>query len=220
MKNPSPILRILNINDLNDALRLQECAVQELKDYYQPMDKKIIEAALSNQLSVGLFADDNMVGMRLCQIVDNRDLIHIKLSLAKDTRLLFLCGTYLIPTVRANKLGLKMTTACLDLAKNAGIEHVYTTVSPQNYPNLNNLLMGGFYIIDIGIQYSNKLRYTVYSNIQKKISLEKLELIHSIQIKNEDIQTQKKFIESGYVGVKTIKKQKELYTFYVEHIYL
>lgn len=207
------VLRILNIGDVKDVLHLQNCAVQELKDRYQPMDKMVIEDALSNQLSVGFFANDVMIGMRLCQMKDNKDLMNTKLVFEKNTNTLFLCGTYLLPAVRGHKLGLKMTKACLDLAKKVGIEHVYTTVSPLNYPNLSNLLSIGFFIIDIGIKYTNKLRYTVYSNIQKKMLLKKSSLI---EVKNKDHEIQKDLIQRGYFGVKTIKKNNNLYVCYLK----
>jgi len=138
------------------------CEVGELFFCRLPEDK--VFDFVQQGRSVGCFDRDIMVGMRLSYTSFVSPDFLEKLPVENDASILgaILYGVYVEPIYRNRGLAKTMTSMVLNMLEEAGIQHIYSTVHPQNTPNLRALQANGFKIVYEGIFYRDKPRCLLY----------------------------------------------------------
>jgi hypothetical protein len=108
---------------------------------------------------------------------------------------------------------LKIINLLVKESEKAGFYHICATVSPYNYPSLNSFFKSGnVSIVALKQKYNGKLRYIVYRNLKKDLSIKPNTNIKQI---NTAITEQQDKIKRGYIGYKPKKYHQAVRPMYV-----
>jgi ribosomal protein S18 acetylase RimI-like enzyme len=196
-------IRFLNEDDLQDAMKLQEIVLHNLKDseIYHPASQEILKEYLNKKDSaIGVVIGEGLIGFGILHIPgdeqDNlgRDIGMSKMDLNKVAHLQF---SVVHPDYRGNFLQSKLAKYLLDVIEDIGCWHVLCTISPKNYYSLRNAFQMGFVIKGIKEKFGGLLRCILYKN--NSISANPT-WRNVVTIKSSDIEGQKKLLNEGFVG--------------------
>lgn len=205
------LIRPITLKNYDAAVELQNIAVNMMGKKYHPVPESMIVDCLDHGKSLGLFVEDRIVGMRLAydhtksrQIASTSAEIAESLKIPEDEMqaCVYFCGVMLLPEYRGNKLGLRMTNHALSLLDINKHYHIYTTVHPENYPSLSNLLNIGLLIKSCGISYGADLRFILHRDLRRGSTYIPRQ---SKVVRSDDIERNKQVISQGYVGFMPIK---------------
>jgi len=198
---------------LEEILDLQELIVTQLDDpdLFHPGSISFIKEHIQKKgRIIGISSGNRLIGYRVLSFPgSDPDNLGIDLSVPKTelSRVAHLEIFAVHPDYRGNTLQLKTLPSVISILRDFGYEHVCATVSPKNYPGLNNLLKGRFVIKGLKEKYGGKLRYILYQNLAQPISRVSQE---TITLLNTDIQEQKRALARGYYGYEMLVKPEGL----------
>ena len=158
-------IRAIGEEYLKTVLAFQAKAITEVGEQFFHLEpENIVSAALQQGRSVGCFDRGCAIAMRLshASIIPAEFLGKLPIESKVSVVGAKLCGVYVEPNYRNRRLAKTMTSMVLTMLEEAGIQHTYTTVHPQNTPNLRALQANGFQIVYEGIFYKHKPRFLLY----------------------------------------------------------
>jgi len=180
-------IKSLNATYFDDAIILQNTAASIMKDKYRPVPESMISESLKQGNSLGLFVKNKIVGMRL---VYEREISAVaakclKIPENERNECIYGCGVVILPQYSGNKLGLRMTNHIISILDISKHYHIYTTVHPENYPNLKNLMNSGLVIKNCDRYYDNKIRFLMHRDLRHTLNYSptRTHLIRSNDIK-------------------------------------
>ena len=189
------------------VMQLQEVIVQNLTrpDLLQAFSSDFMKRHMGTQgIVLGVFVEDHLAAFRNIYFPDpwdaewnlGRDLGLPDEELASVANLQMVC---VHPRFRGNSLALKMNRVSLGLLRERGAQHhICATVSPFNIWNIPVLLASGFRIAKLKNKYGGKVRYIVHQNLRAPFYFKD----HGgVKVPLEDLDAQKKWLESGFYGV-------------------
>ncbi len=197
------------------VMNLQEVIIQHLqrRDLLQPFSCDFMRQHMGRQgMVLGVFVEHRLAAFRNIYFPTpgdkewnlGRDLGLPEEDLTKVANLQMVC---VHPDYRGNSLALKMNQVSLGLLREKGVHrHICATVSPYNIWNLPVLLAGGFRIAALKSKYGGKLRYIVYQDLQRPFLFDDNS---AFQVRLDDFNTQKKWLDLGFYGVAFGKRQNQ-----------
>jgi hypothetical protein len=202
-------LVFLDESYLTKIMDLQEIIVQNLSDpdlFHADSIHFIGDHISKRGRIIGVISEKALIAYRMVAFPGNdHDNLGIDLALPKSKRnkVAHLESFSVHPDYRGNHLQLKTLGPTIRIIRDFSYEHLCATVSPNNYPGLNNLLKGGLVIRGLKEKYGGKLRYILYQNLKKPIGRD---IGHTIPFSHADIVGQKRVLEEGYYGYEVRRK--------------
>ena len=205
----------LNEKHLPLVMTLQEVIIQHLQrpELLQPFSCDFMKQHMGNQgIVLGVFVEHRLAAFRNIYFPApgdrewnlGRDLELPEDDLTKVANLQMVC---VHPDYRGNGLALKMNQVSLGLLRErGGHRHICATVSPYNLWNLPVLLASGFRIVALKSKYGGKLRYIVYQDLQRPFLFDDKS---AFQVRLDDFNTQKKWLDAGFCGVALDKRENK-----------
>ncbi|MBF0224440.1 MAG: GNAT family N-acetyltransferase [Desulfobacterales bacterium] len=214
-------------NYFSNILKLQEIIINDLdrEENFHPITMNELETEFNvNSEMIGIMAEYGLIAYHSVYFPnsDEREYnfgFDIALPSYEMDKVANIKAVMVHPKYRGHRLGYILNMLSLERLKNKGYNHIFATVSPYNSDSLLMFMHSGFVIRNLKYKYGNKLRCIVYNDITKNFSQIKY-FGKEIFISNEDIETQKKYLNEGYVGVdiRNIDNQyKIVYVNYLDH---
>ncbi|PPT08101.1 hypothetical protein CKA32_006329 [Geitlerinema sp. FC II] len=198
-KLPYKICR-LSIQNLDDVVNIRSFASRSIGNLF--LDRRPpsqIEQILAQNLSLGLFCQDELVGIRLTAYpsVDTPYLLDaLPIPPQEIHRHARLTGVVILPPYRGQNFGSHLTQISLQELKTLGKEVVWATVSPSNYPSLRLFLNLNFRIYRWVKLHENCDRFVLKTDTQMK----PLALSPPTFIEHSDFVAQTELLDRGWVG--------------------
>ncbi|AOT70811.1 GNAT family N-acetyltransferase [Geosporobacter ferrireducens] len=115
-------------------------------------------------------------------------------------------ATVVHPQYRGNRLQARLLKHTIPLLESLGYYHVFSTISPYNYPSLKNVMDTGLVIRDLknrsGV-YEGKLRFLLARDLRKP---SRIDFVEQVVFSNRDIEKQQQLLQQGFIGYQLIKK--------------
>lgn len=204
-------LRYLTITDLPDILKLQTIVYEALEDKnrLETLEEKEFQSILEGEpLMVGVFCEEKLISFRAFLNPDDdseglgRD---IGLTEKDYTEIIYSEISNVHPDYRGNHLQTKMGNFIMEQLDPSVFRYILATVAPGNIPSMKDKFALGMSIYQVKEKYGGKLRYIYCNDLQ----LDKLISSEQKEINMNDIHTQAKLIEEGYIGTGMKKSGNE-----------
>ncbi len=205
-------MRLLHLEHLEQMMILQDVIITRLsrKEMLEVFSLEFMREHLGVRgIVIGIFVDERLVAFRNVFFPDSndkewnlgRDLRFSKVELNKTANLQMVC---VHPDFRGNSLGLKMNSQAIALIRQrSAIRHLFASVSPYNYWNINILLRSGFVIRLLKDKYGGKLRYIVYQDLKEEKNIYEKP---SVSVGLTNFTQQLPLFNEGYAGVQIRKR--------------
>ena len=211
--NPKEVdyrVEILKSDRLNDVLKLNKLVYDLLPnkeilslDTFQGMYDDLKKGAI---LLGALDNDDNIFAYRhaIFPGLNERNLAY-DLNFPIDFHKVCQLETTIVhPDYRGNRLQSKFVGLIIDLVKDRGYTDLACTISPYNYPSLNNLMKNGLKVRALKEKYNDLLRFVLHGKIG---GYDYGNPIDTVNTPIKDIEKQKDLLEKGYIGYKLHKDE-------------
>lgn len=201
-------MKRLTVACLGQVMALQELIVSRLSrpEMLQPFSEAFMRTHFGPRgIVLGVFVEKELVAFRNVYFpkADDRewnlaiDLGFPPQALPRVANLQMVC---VHPSFRSNGLALKMNRQAIKVIGRLGcIDHLFATVSPYNYWNINILLETGFTIRALKDKYGGKLRYLAYQDVSRPRPTGKNECRIAPLT---DFKQQQTLFQSGYSGIR------------------
>ena len=123
-------------------------------------------------------------------------------------------ATVVHPQYRGNRLQARLLKHTIPLIDELGYFHVFSTISPYNYPSLKNVMDSDLVIRDLrsrGGVYEGRWRFLLARDLRKPYPID---LTEEIIVLNGDIEKQQALLKKGFIGYKLEKKAEGFNIFY------
>ncbi len=210
-------MKFLDSSHLEEAKELQDIIARNLpdKEIFRLTTIQELKELLEQQKSViGVHADDCLIAYNIISIPgEDEDNFGADIGISSEelAKVAHLKAVVVHPNFRGHGLQRKLARIHLEVLRDAGYEHVCSTVSPKNCISIENHLANGFVIKGLKVKYGGWLRYIMYKNIYKPFRPG----LEVIAVEFTDIERQKNLLKRGYVGCKLEKssnRQVETYS--------
>ncbi|CAD2075041.1 N-acetyltransferase [Phocicoccus pinnipedialis] len=166
----------ITVDALDEVLEMQEEIYEkmEVKEALERIKRDEMETILSDNYSVGVYADNKLVAMRGFYIPKLDEEEHLADDVGVDrSRTIYSEIALVHPIARGEGLQFKMGKILLeDLKKDDRFDHLIATVMPLNIPSLKNSLRIGLKIVNTKFKYGGKRRHILHMNLKEDMNLE------------------------------------------------
>jgi GNAT superfamily N-acetyltransferase len=197
-------LKFLDSSYLEEVKELQEIISQSLPDreIFRLTTVQEFKDLLEQKRSViGVLAKDDLIAYNIISFPgEDEENFGADIGIFPEElkKVAHLKAVVVHPDFRGNGLQRRLARVHLDVIRDAGYEHVCSTVSPKNYISVENHFANGFVIRGLKVKYSCLLRYIMYKNIYKLFNPRPKAII----VESRDTKCQKDLLNKGFVGYK------------------
>lgn len=194
----------LDEDNLQQLVELNSHVIVNLQNpliYHPPYDVELLKFCLSEGLAIGVFSENRLVAYQLTYYPDlradnlGRD-IGFPTNELKNIAQFHGIAVHL--EYRTRRFGFSLTKYALHIVRELGFTHVTATCHPENLHSLQILFKSGFNIIKLKDKYEGKLRYILH----KAFNITDLKITSERVIECNDITTQKRMLDEGYLDFK------------------
>lgn len=195
-------IKFLDINSIDDVIKLQEIMVQALpdKEIFRLTTPEEFRDILVEQRSViGVLTKHGLIAYNVVSFPGKEgDNFGIDIGLAQGElgKVAHLKAVVVHPDYRGNQLQRRLGKAHTEVIRDLGYRHVCSTVSPKNAVSIQNHFANGFVIKGLKVKYGDRLRYIMYKNIFRSF----VPAPEVIGIDSTDTDGQKTLIDRGFAG--------------------
>lgn len=204
--------KTLTLLDIEEILTLQQKVVEKIEnsDSFHPDTKEEIEDYIINGFAIGIYKQNSLVAYQVLKnpSKDNSLLYHLPDYISRSFRVFHFETTVVDPVHRGQGFQKKMkriSLAHLKIENRADI--VCNTIHPFNYPSIKSSLDTGAKIVGIKKFYGGKIRFILFTPVNKNPQFSYNE--KSIEIDLNNYNEISKMIKKGYVG-HTVKESSIL----------
>lgn len=214
---------LINEDYLEDVLALQAFVSNSLDNeetFVADSREFMLEEILAPDRGrmIGVFAEGKLIAYRNISFPkpDSDYNLGRETDLPEDERskVSILEATVVHPQYRGNRLQARLLKHTIPLIEELGYFHVFSTISPYNYPSLKNVMDADLVIRDLkcrGGVYEGKLRFLLARDLRKPYNID---LIEKIVLSNSDIEKQQALLKKGFIGYKLEKIAEGFNIFY------
>ncbi|MBO9998094.1 MAG: GNAT family N-acetyltransferase [Cyanobacteria bacterium SID2] len=193
-------IRRLSSRDLIPVLKIRQFASETYGvRFLDRRPSSQIEQILSQNISLGLFCQNELAGIRLTGYPSSATLYLLEClpippqEIDRDARL---TGVVVLPPYRGQQFGSRLTQINLQHLAQLGKDRVWATVSPFNYPSLSIFLRLNFRIYDL-IQVHGKFDRFI---LKTESQMQPLAVGEVERVEHCDLATQRARLDRGWVG--------------------
>lgn len=189
----------LSSDDLEVVLKIIQFAQKTYGERFLARNPVQIQQILVQNLSFGLFCENDLVGIRLSGYPTLETLYlldFLPVSFHESQRDARLTGLVILPPYRRQHFGSYLTEINLKYLAQQGRDRIWATVSPSNYPSLKLFLGLNFRIYHFFKTAKGYNRFLLrFETFMKPLCTTKVELV-----KFSDIALQSELTKCGWVG--------------------
>lgn len=201
-------MHLIGKDHLSQIIRLQDIVVENLNlsDIFQSDSREFLKDELKKGGKViGVFTEDDLIAYRFITMPKGESMnLGVDLGLPKKMleRVGHLETTIVHPDYRGNGLQRKTLYHALEIFNELDYNHICSTISPENYHSLKNIMSGGLVIKKLKEKYGGKLRFVLHRDLHQYPKTQ----YHQV-LEIDDVETVKrdKILEKGFVGYQTFK---------------
>ena len=203
-------LKFLDCSYLEEVIKLQEIIAMNLPDkeiFRLTTVREFREILRRRESVIGIHSNGSLIAYNIVSIPgkdDDNFGADIGISSEDLCKVAHLKAVVVHPEFRGFGLQRKMAAIHVKVLRDAGYEHVCSTVSPKNCISIKNHLASGFVIRGLKVKYGGWLRYIMYKNICRVSHLNKsVAEVESVGL--SDLERQKELLDRGFVGYEMIR---------------
>jgi GNAT superfamily N-acetyltransferase len=209
-------MKFLDSSHLEEVKELQEIISQSLpdKEIFRLTTVQEFKEHLGQERSViGVLAEDDLIAYDIISFPgEGAENFGSDIDIFPEElkKVAHLKAVVVHPDFRGNGLQRSLSRVHLEVIRDAGYEHVCSTVSPKNWISVENYFANGFVIKGLKIKYGGLLRYIMYKNIYKPFNPRP----KAIFVESRDIKCQKDLLNRGFAGYKLHRRSNGQETTY------
>ncbi|WP_153725341.1 hypothetical protein [Heliorestis convoluta] len=198
------IIRLLAKDDLPQILGLQDFILSFLdnKSYFVPLSREEhIDIIIGNGESIGLFIGDKLYAVCSILFPGLREVNMARELDFNDEELLQVAQLELSmvhPDLRGNNLQSRLAQMLAQRAENAmQYKHLFTSISPYNYPSLKTATSIGLKIVKLCKMYCQWDRYVMYKDLENHWEIDRDTIL---QVPMDCLEKQQALLEDRFFG--------------------
>jgi ribosomal protein S18 acetylase RimI-like enzyme len=204
-------LKFLDSSHLEEVIKLQEIIAMNLPDkeiFRLTTVREFREILRRRESVIGIHSNGSLIAYNIVSIPgkdDDNFGADIGISSEDLCKVAHLKAVVVHPEFRGCGLQRKLAAIHLKVLRDAGFEHVCSTVSPKNCISVENHLASGFVIRGLKVKYGGWLRYIMYKNVCK-VSHHLIKSVAEVEsVGSSDLERQKDLLNRGFVGYEMIR---------------
>lgn len=211
------IVHVLKKDNLETILHLQDIVLGTLvnNDFLSPLTREEYEDAISANLMVGVFVEEQLIAFRAL-VIPEIDEHHLGYDIGLETqqlnKVVYQEITNVHPDYRGFGLQKKLGPIVMELLDATPYTHVCATVAPFNIASLKDKLSQGMVIGALKKKYGEMLRYVFYKKLHevRKVGSE------VVEINMGNTEKQQQLLADSWIGTSIMQKEDEWYVTYEE----
>ena len=199
-------LKFLDSSHLEEVIQLQEIIAMNLPDkeiFKLTTVREFREILRRRESVIGIHSNGSLIAYNIVAIPgkdDDNFGADIGISSEDLCKVAHLKAVVVHPEFRGFGLQRKLAAIHLKALRDAGFEHVCSTVSPKNCISVKNHLASGFVIRGLKVKYGGWLRYIMYKNVCKVSHPLNKSVAEVESVGSSDLERQKDLLYRGFVG--------------------